>query len=225
MSGAPPNAERVAAEPEAGPGPPAATAAHGACDASHGATDALHGATDGSYAATDASHGACDALHGAPDALRERLREEVNRARRHGTALCCLLVEVEDAGELGRAHGALLAEQALAYVELAVRCELRSFDRVARAGAQELLVVLPGADGARGELVARRLLHRLRAVKLEAAGARRPLRLAIGVASWREQMGVAALLAALRAAAGHPPGPDGAPAELGGPAGPGGLGL
>jgi diguanylate cyclase (GGDEF)-like protein len=137
-------------------------------------------------------------------ALRDRLEEEVARAGRHGTALACLLLDVEDLREVRRAHGALLAEQALAYVELALRAELRRFDRVGRVGAGELLVVLPGADGPRGEVVARRLLARLRAVRLEEGGVRRPLRFAIGLASWREGMSAATLLAALRAAATHP---------------------
>ncbi len=137
-------------------------------------------------------------------ALRDRLEEEVARAGRHGTALACLLLDVEDLREVRRAHGALLAEQALAYVELALRGELRRFDRVGRVSAGELLVVLPGADGPRGEVVARRLLARLRAVRLEEGGVRRPLRFAIGLASWREGMSAAALLAALRAAAARP---------------------
>jgi diguanylate cyclase (GGDEF)-like protein len=137
-------------------------------------------------------------------ALRDRLEEEVARAGRHGTALACLLLDVEDLREVRRAHGALLAEQALAYVELALRGELRRFDRVGRVGAGELLVLLPGADGPRGEVVARRLLARLRAVRLEEGGVRRPLRFAIGLASWREGMSAAALLAELRATATRP---------------------
>jgi diguanylate cyclase (GGDEF)-like protein len=139
-------------------------------------------------------------------ALRDRLEEEVARAGRYGTALACLLVDVEDLQEVRRVYGELLAEQALAYVELALRCELRCFDRVGGVGGSELLVVLPGADGPRGEVVARRLLARLRAVKLQESGVRRPLRFAIGLAQWREGMSAAALLAALRSTAARPTG-------------------
>ncbi len=131
-------------------------------------------------------------------ALGERLEEEVNRAGRYGTALSCLLLDVEDLREVRRAHGPHLAEQALAYIELALRCELRRFDRVGRASDGELLVLLPGADGPRGEVVARRMLARLRSIKLEAGGVRRPLRFAVGLAPWREGMSAAALLADLR---------------------------
>ncbi len=134
-------------------------------------------------------------------ALGERLEEEINRAGRHGTALSCLLLDIEDLREVQRAHGELLAEQVAAYVELALRRELRRFDRVGRSAEGELLVVLPGADGPRGEVVARRMLGRLRAIKLEAGGERRSLRFAVGLAPWREGMSAVALLNGARTAA------------------------
>ncbi len=118
-----------------------------------------------------------------------------------------------------RTHGALLAEQVAAYVELALRCELRRFDRVGRSAEDELLVLLPGADGPRGEVVARRILGRLRALKLEAGGERRSLRFAVGLAPWRKGLSTPALLGRARAAA-HPC--AGAPQRepvVGGPAG------
>jgi diguanylate cyclase (GGDEF)-like protein len=136
-------------------------------------------------------------------ALEERVREEVNRAGRHGTALSCLLVDIEDLQEIARVHGAELAERALAYAGLALRRELRGFDRVGRPSEGELLVVLPGADGPRGEIVARRMLARLRAIKLEVRGERRALRMSIGLAAWREGMSAEALLGQARAAAGR----------------------
>jgi diguanylate cyclase (GGDEF)-like protein len=135
--------------------------------------------------------------------LEERIREEVNRAARHGTTLSCLLLDIEDLDEIARTHGPELAERALAYAGLTLRRELRGFDRVGRPGEGELLIVLPGADGPRSEIVARRILHRLREIKLEAHGERRPLRMAIGLAAWREGMSAERLLAEARAALGR----------------------
>ncbi len=134
-------------------------------------------------------------------ALRERLEEEVLRAGRHGTPLSCLLLDIEDLRDVQRTHGPLLAELLAAYVELALRCELRRFDRVGRSAEGELLVVLPGADGPRGEIVARRMLGRLRALKLQDGEERRSLRFAVGLAPWREGMSALALLCGARAAA------------------------
>ncbi len=134
------------------------------------------------------------------DALEDRLEEEISRAGRHGTPLSCLLVAIDDLAELSSRHGRKLPEQALAYAGPALLRELRRFDRVGRPSDTELLVVLPGADGPRGEIVARRVLDRLRAIKIETDGVRRPLRVSVGLAAWREDLDSSQLLAHTRAA-------------------------
>ncbi len=73
----------------------------------------------------------------------------------------------------------------MAYIASALSRELRRFDRVGMPSDRELLVILPGADGPRGEMVARRVLDRLRAIKVEARGRREPLRISVGLAAWR----------------------------------------
>jgi diguanylate cyclase (GGDEF)-like protein len=135
------------------------------------------------------------------NALEDRLEEEINRAGRHGTPLSCLLVAIDDLIELASRHGRELPEQALAYAGPALLRELRRFDRVGRPSDTELLVVLPGADGPRGEIVARRVLDRLRSIKIETDGVRRPLRVSVGLAAWREDLDGEQLLAHTRAAA------------------------
>lgn len=134
-------------------------------------------------------------------ALADRLEEEINRAGRHGTPLSCLLVAIDDLAELASRHGRELPEQALAYAGPALRRELRRFDRVGRPSDTELLVVLPGADGPRGEIVARRVIDRLRAIKIEVGGVRRPLRVSVGLAVWHEDLSGEQLLAQTRVAA------------------------
>jgi diguanylate cyclase len=118
------------------------------------------------------------------EALRERLAEEINRAGRHETPLCCLLVTIGNLEELAREHGSELSEQTFAYVARALADQMRDFDRIGQPSEQELLMILPGADGTRGEIVARRVLERLRTIKVEADGARRPLRISVGLAAW-----------------------------------------
>ena len=137
----------------------------------------------------------------AAAALVARLDEEISRAERHGTNLSCLLVTIDNLEEMAREHGSDLPEQTLAYVAAAIRRELRRFDRIGRPGAGELLIVLPGADGPLGEIVARRVLGRLRTIKLESDGARRPLEVSLGLAAWRSEMATEDLLARSRAAA------------------------
>jgi diguanylate cyclase (GGDEF)-like protein len=133
--------------------------------------------------------------------LEERLTEEINRAGRHNTPLSCLLVTIGNLDELSREHGSELSEQTLAYVGKALQTQLRRFDRIGRPSDDELLVVLPGADGPRGEIVARRVLERLRTIKVEADGTRRALRISVGLAAWQANLNGEDLLEQTRAAA------------------------
>jgi len=137
----------------------------------------------------------------SPSELAMRLDEEISRAGRHRTALSCLLVSIDDVHELARAHGEELPGRALAYLGAALGRQLRRFDRVGRSAEGELLVVLPGADERRGEIVARRALGRLHAVKIEVEGVRSPLRISVGIAAWREGWTAEQLLAQTRVAA------------------------
>jgi diguanylate cyclase (GGDEF)-like protein len=141
--------------------------------------------------------GAAECLDAA--ALDERLEEEIGRAERHDTPLSCLLVMVENIDELARDHGVELREQTLEYVASALQGELRRFDRVGRSSPRDLLLVLPGANGPRAEIVARRALERLGTIKVEAGGTRRPLEISLGLATWRKDVGAKALLEQARA--------------------------
>jgi diguanylate cyclase (GGDEF)-like protein len=166
----------------------------------------------------------------APE-LNERLEEEIGRAERHRTPLSCLLVSIDDIERLANAHGAELPVRALAYLGAALERQLRRFDRVGRPGEGELLIVLPGADERRAEIVARRALGRLHAVKIELDGIRRPLHVSIGIAPWHQGLEAGHLLEQARLAAGavrgeEPPAapqPGAAPRSsgaLGGPSAP-----
>jgi diguanylate cyclase (GGDEF)-like protein len=121
------------------------------------------------------------------DALIERLAEEINRAGRHGTPLSCLIVTIGNLDELSREHGSELSEQTFVYVAKALADQMRGFDRIGQPSEDELLVILPGADGPRGEIVARRVLERLRTIKVEVDGTRQPLRISVGLAPWSDE--------------------------------------
>jgi diguanylate cyclase (GGDEF)-like protein len=168
-----------------------------------------------------------------PAALRARVEEEIGRAERHRTGLSCLLVAIENLDALAREHGAELREQTLEYVAGTLARELRRFDRVGRPwrgsndSDSDLVIVLPGTDSPRAEIVARRALERLGTIKIEADGARQPLEISVGLAAWSKELSAEALLAHARAALrsangdhGYPaphdaPTPDGAPNAAG----------
>lgn len=139
--------------------------------------------------------------------LQARLDEEVSRCERGGSALSCLLVSV-DTGPLQDEMAAGLSDQAVAYMADALRRQLRRFDRVGRLSDAELLVLLPGADGTRAEIVARRALARLQAVKIDTGGDHRPIGVAIGLGSWSAGVSAAQLLELTRLACRGPRRPD-----------------
>jgi diguanylate cyclase (GGDEF)-like protein len=132
--------------------------------------------------------------------LQERLQEEINRAERHHTPLSCLLVTIGNLEELTREHGGELSEEALAYVARVLAAQVRGFDRVGRPADDELLLILPGADGPHGEVVARRVLQRLHTIKVEADGTRQPLRISVGLAAWQAGLSATELLEQARLA-------------------------
>jgi diguanylate cyclase len=132
--------------------------------------------------------------------LRERLEEEIDRAERHGSELGCLLVVIDNLEDVSPEQSGELLEQTLSYIADALRRELRRFDRIGRPSERELLIVLPGAGDPRGEMVARRVLERVHTIKVEAQGTRRPLRVSVGLTSWREGDGTSELLQRARTA-------------------------
>jgi len=81
--------------------------------------------------------------------------------------------------------------------------ELRRFDRVGEMKPDELLVLLPGADARRGEIVARRALGRLHAVKVELDGERHSIGVSIGISAWHRGLSAGELLEQARVAAGR----------------------
>jgi GGDEF domain-containing protein len=148
--------------------------------------------------------------------LKRRLREEINRAARHATPLSCLLVTIEQLSRSSPEGGDVLLEQVLAYIAAALAPGLRSFDRIGRPSESELMIVLPGADGPRGEAVGRRVLARLKTIKLETDGVRRPLRVSVGLAVWSDDADDEDMLAQGRAAAAGRPGGGARPRAGGG---------
>jgi GGDEF domain-containing protein len=82
------------------------------------------------------------------------------------------------------------------------------------------LIILPGADSPRGEIVARRALERLRTIKLETEGRRQPLHVSMGLVAWRQDASAESMLAHARTAMRSARGENGnGAAAVGAPAG------
>ncbi|HWG07979.1 MAG TPA: sensor domain-containing diguanylate cyclase [Solirubrobacteraceae bacterium] len=127
-------------------------------------------------------------------AMRRRLGEEIDRASRAGSLLSCILIDLDDFKRVNDDHGHQAGDAVLRQVVQALVGEFRAFDRVARYGGDEFVVILPNADLRSAAAAANRALERMRAVP--AVGGRTGIQASIGVAQWHAPMGVDELLEA-----------------------------
>jgi diguanylate cyclase (GGDEF)-like protein len=127
-------------------------------------------------------------------AMRRRLDEEIVRAARTGSPLSCLLMDLDNFKLVNDRHGHQAGDATLRGVVQALVGEFRAFDRVARYGGDEFVVILPNADLDSATAAATRALERLREVpSLQAESG---VSASIGVAQWQPPMTTDDLLAA-----------------------------
>jgi diguanylate cyclase (GGDEF)-like protein len=92
-----------------------------------------------------------DALTGLPNrrALKQKLDEEHQRARRHGTDLAIVMVDIDHFKDINDALGHPVGDAALVTVAHLLKQELRANDTIARYGGEEFIAILPstGLDG------------------------------------------------------------------------------
>lgn len=83
--------------------------------------------------------------------LFERLEVEFERAKRYGTSLACLIIDVDYFKRVNDAHGHLAGDEVLKGVAGLIKSSTRSSDISARFGGEEFLLLLPdtGLEGAR----------------------------------------------------------------------------
>lgn len=82
--------------------------------------------------------------------LVERLSTEMDRARRYGTVLALLMIDVDHFKEINDTWGHLTGDAVLAEVARLLQGAVRTVDLVARYGGEEFVVILPETplDGA-----------------------------------------------------------------------------
>ena len=97
-------------------------------------------------------------------AMRRRLDEEIGRATRAGSPLSAILIDLDDFKLVNDRHGHQAGDAVLREVVQALVGEFRAFDRVARYGGDEFVVILPNADLRDAAAAAARALERMRAV-------------------------------------------------------------
>jgi diguanylate cyclase (GGDEF)-like protein len=116
--------------------------------------------------------------------LHVRLREELARAQRQGSALALLMLDLDHFKQINDSCGHLGGDEALREVAARIESQVRASDTAARFGGDEFAVLMPGAGAAE----ARRLAERIRAAvtrsPVEAGpGLHLPVSVSIGLAA------------------------------------------
>lgn len=130
-----------------------------------------------------------DALTGVLSrrAILEALDEEVERAKRHGHALTCLMLDLDRFKRINDTHGHQFGDKALQHIAQVVSGLCRINDHLGRYGGEEFLMILPEThiDGAV------RFAERVRLVVAETHLDRHEERvtLSIGVSEWHDDEG------------------------------------
>ena len=130
--------------------------------------------------------------------MRRRLHEEIGRAMRTGSPLSCMLIDLDNFKLVNDRHGHQAGDTVLREVGQALVGEFRAFDRVARYGGDEFVVILPNAELESAAAAASRALTRLR--DLPSREINPSVGASIGVAQWSAPMGADTLLQACDAA-------------------------
>lgn len=125
-------------------------------------------------------------------AMRRRLHEEIGRAGRSQGHLACVIVDLDDFKLVNDRYGHQAGDSILRQVAQALMGEFRAFDRVARYGGDEFVVILPNADIDSAVAAAGRALARLRRVSFPDGS--RGVSASMGVAEWQPSMTEAELL-------------------------------
>jgi diguanylate cyclase (GGDEF)-like protein len=102
--------------------------------------------------------------------LFERFEEEFSRARRHGTSIGCLIVDIDFFKRVNDTHGHLAGDVVLRELAALMQEFARSEDIVGRYGGEEFLIVLPHTDLKGAKAFAERLCAKVKNSRFEYGG-------------------------------------------------------
>jgi diguanylate cyclase (GGDEF)-like protein len=93
--------------------------------------------------------------------LRQFLLNEIRRARRYGSSVAALFLDLDDFKRINDEHGHLVGSHVLMEVAAVILSSVRDTDAVARYGGDEFVIVLPDTGKELAGIVAERIRHKI----------------------------------------------------------------
>jgi diguanylate cyclase (GGDEF)-like protein len=93
--------------------------------------------------------------------LRQFLLNEIRRARRYGSSVAALFLDLDDFKRVNDAHGHLAGSHVLMEMAAVILSSIRDTDAVARYGGDEFVIVLPDTQVALAGSVAQRIREKI----------------------------------------------------------------
>jgi diguanylate cyclase (GGDEF)-like protein len=93
--------------------------------------------------------------------LRQFLLNEIRRARRYGSSVAALFLDLDDFKRINDEHGHLVGSHVLMEIATVILSSVRDTDAVARYGGDEFVIVLPDTGTDLAGAVAERIRHKI----------------------------------------------------------------
>ncbi|RKY49164.1 MAG: hypothetical protein DRP86_05725 [Candidatus Neomarinimicrobiota bacterium] len=119
-------------------------------------------------------------------AFKEKLFEEVYRARRYDHSLTLMMLDLDDFKKVNDTHGHLYGDYMLRIVADIIKNNIRMVDIVARYGGEEFTVILANAEKEAVMGTAQRIRQKIAEYPFEQGGIRASVTASIGMASFPE---------------------------------------
>lgn len=113
--------------------------------------------------------------------LGDALEKECRRAKRYGSPLSCLMLDLDNFKEVNDRHGHLEGDSVLRQVAIAIGNSVREIDIAARYGGDEFILLLNECDDAAAERIVQRIRRTVAALSM---GIGEPLSVSAGVATY-----------------------------------------
>lgn len=99
--------------------------------------------------------------------LQVRMKEELARARRDGSNLVCLMIDIDRFKRVNDAHGHAAGDDVLCELAQRIESQVRASDIAARYGGEEFVVLLPNTDCDSGVRLAERIRRAIASTPIE----------------------------------------------------------